>query len=448
MTICAKPSLSRLPFIALLAAIVLGSALRLIWLDDIEYKADEAWTFEAVQRHAQCGEFMTHGMPTSQNVLNPGMSVWINYPLAFIFGSDEPTQLARGVGVSNILALVLLLGFIYRFVPRADREIWLWALALVSLNPHAMVMARKIWPPCILPPFIVLFLGCWWRRNRTAAAFGWGLLGQVMGQIHLSAFFYVAALTIGALWQDRRAVRWRAWIAGNALGLCLMLPALVDLAFRPESPRENMFAAHRLLQVRFWSFWFTEPFSLGLDHYLHHELADFLAGPTIDGQGSFLNAAGYVLCLGIGFYLVGSSMLRLWSPRCCGEKRPLSQTSLLIRCACLIYGMILTLTFLPIHRHYLLVTFPVMFLWAARLALPEGASAAALRRGRIMLAILCCSFTLLSWQLLSYIHENQEAPGYGKTYNKLVSEQQQRPPDYGPPGDRRESRRYLPFRLP
>ena len=38
------------------------------------------------------------------------------------------------------------------------------------------------------------------------------------------------------------------------------------------------------------------------------------------------------------------------------------------------FGLVFTATLLPIHRHYMVTTFPFMFLWLARAALGGGAA--------------------------------------------------------------------------
>src|SRR5579871_555793 len=99
---------ARLAFVALIVALAAGSVMRLAWLDDIEYKADEAWVYHAVCDHLETGQFSAHGAPSSQNVRHMGMSIWMFYPLGWLFGADEPTNLACGVACLNIAALLLL----------------------------------------------------------------------------------------------------------------------------------------------------------------------------------------------------------------------------------------------------------------------------------------------------------------------------------------------------
>src|SRR6266852_8552246 len=98
----------RLWLAGLVTAIVLGAVLRLVWVDDIEFKADEAWTFQQTREAARAGSFGCLGMPCSAGFRNPGMSVWIFLLLGRVSGSDEPTDLARAVQVLSIAAIVFL----------------------------------------------------------------------------------------------------------------------------------------------------------------------------------------------------------------------------------------------------------------------------------------------------------------------------------------------------
>jgi hypothetical protein len=146
----------------LAAALLLGAVYRLLWGGQIEYKLDEAWLYRLVADHCTRGDWAELGRPSSQNVRVPGLRVWVFYPLGHLFGVGEPTGLARGVQCCGIAAVVLMVLFAWRCVPVAERESWLWAAALISLNPVAVIYQRKLWPPCMLPLFCMLFRRSWW----------------------------------------------------------------------------------------------------------------------------------------------------------------------------------------------------------------------------------------------------------------------------------------------
>src|SRR4051812_15311757 len=74
-----RHGLTRLPIgpLALIACLATGALLRTIWVDDIEYKADEAWTFERTQHVGIDEPIPTLGMPTSYEVRHPGGTIWV-----------------------------------------------------------------------------------------------------------------------------------------------------------------------------------------------------------------------------------------------------------------------------------------------------------------------------------------------------------------------------------
>ncbi len=160
LTPSGSPSFASWPVLGIVLALVAGAGLRLIWPADIEYKADEAWTFE----HSRQADLPWLGMPSSVDIPNPGMSLWVFIGLQRLSGAEDPPALARAVQCINIAALVLLVVFAFWYVPRSEREPWLWAAALVAVNPLAVLFHRKIWPPCVLPLLTLLMLYGWWYR--------------------------------------------------------------------------------------------------------------------------------------------------------------------------------------------------------------------------------------------------------------------------------------------
>jgi len=128
------------------------------------------------------------------------------------------------VQILNILALAGLLGFAWRQVDPRIKENWLWTMALVCVNPIAVLLQRKIWTQSTLPLFCLLFILGWSRRDRWGGALLWGFLGAWLGQIHLSGFFFAAAVVIWTtasrlLQKQSRAVAWGPWAIGSIIGI-------------------------------------------------------------------------------------------------------------------------------------------------------------------------------------------------------------------------------------
>ena len=82
-------------WLGLAAVVAAGAGLRLAWVEDIEYKADEAWTFAHAQAIGRGESLDWVGMPSSAGPANPALSLWVFVPLSWF--ADEPTGLARGV---------------------------------------------------------------------------------------------------------------------------------------------------------------------------------------------------------------------------------------------------------------------------------------------------------------------------------------------------------------
>ena len=100
-------------------------------------------------------------------------------------------------------------------------------------------MSRKIWPPSILTPLLLLLWISHLHRGRRWGAFAWGLIGALIGQVHLSGWFIALGLLIGTVLAERlggaaRSRYWHFWLLGTALGLVSAIP-FVQAVLRPSS---------------------------------------------------------------------------------------------------------------------------------------------------------------------------------------------------------------------
>ncbi|HYT87533.1 MAG TPA: hypothetical protein VEL76_02335, partial [Gemmataceae bacterium] len=395
----------------LIAAILAGVVLRLLWVEDMEFKGDELWNFECTQHMGRDQPVPWLGPPTSFEIRHPAGTVWIVVALGRLFHVQEPTDLCRSVQILNIAAIFLLLGFALWAVPRGEREPWLWAAALGSVNPVAVLFHRKIWQPCMLPFFVMVLLICWWYRHRRAGAFCWGLLGGFLGFLYPAGMFLAAGFALWALLFDRRNVRWRWWLPGSALGALPLLPwfhyVLTEVAANPISQRRWT----HVLEFKFWMRWLTEPFGLSLDYALGDDFDDFLAYPLVSGQPTYLIGALHVVLLVGVLTLVGWLCVRLWRERANWGNLWIGRESrtALTQNACLWgFGLVFTLSLLPVHRHYMIITFPLMFLWLARVTLaPRWRDGSEWISGRGFLAAVWVAQLLISIGFLCYIHVNQ-----------------------------------------
>jgi hypothetical protein len=408
--------------VGLAAALVFGAVLRLAWLQDAEYKRDEAWTFERTQNVGRTEPFPWLGMANSIQVRHPGMSIWVFLLLAKAFATHTAVDLTWACAAVNVAAIGLLVVFALRAVPAGEREPWLWAAALVSLNPLAVLFHRKIWPPSILPIFCIALLASWWYRDRRGAAFAWGLAGLVLGQVHPAGLLFATTLAGWALLFDRRRVAWRWWLAGSLLGALPMLPWVYHVwAGSPGGPEHYRELGHAL-ESRYWTRWALEPFGISLAYTLKQDFGDFLRYPLVGGRPTYLVGVLHAVLLAAALLVLARGARALWRQR--SRWRALwvgrdSPTAFTQNAALWGFGLACTASCLPLHRHYMIVTFPLMFVWVARLAVGPGASAGrGLAVGRALLVVLCVSQALISAGFLDYVHSNPRRIGgdYGVPY--------------------------------
>jgi hypothetical protein len=407
--------------VGLAAAILLGVVFRLVWVADMEYKGDEAWTFEQTQEALRGKPWPPFGLPSSVGPHNPGLSIWVFQVIGKLSACQDPTRLARVVQVLSIAAIVLLAGFAFRFVGVEEREPWLWAVALVSVNPLAVVLHRKIWPPSVLPLFTLAMLAGWWRRERRGGAFVWGAVGACLGQVHMAGFFFAAGFTAWAGLFDRKRVAWRAWLLGSCVGALPLLPWLHYLFTQYRGGAGRMNGVH-LVEFKFWVRWVKQALGFGLDYSLDDDYPAFLAYPLFRGRPTYLVRLADRAISVVGVVLLAGAAYRLGRARrglsalLSGKGSP---TGFTLSAAIWGFGLLLTASCLYVQRHYLAVAFPLGFVWLARLALPSAPGRpASLRLGRALLLTLCLCQAVLTASFLDYVHAHQGSlkGDYGLTF--------------------------------
>ena len=388
----------------------------------MEYKADEWRMYQATQQANQLSDWPRVGMRSGVALRNPPMSAWIFIAAAKVFRIHDPVGLVRFVQLLNCAAMLGLAGLL-AFAARTGsaRELlqgWAWAIALAAVNPYSIVMERKIWSQSVLPFFSVFLLGFWWKREKAWAAFGLGFLGMMLGQIHMSGFFYLAVLAGGLLVFTPKTTRWGWLIAGGFMGALPLVPWLWFLL--SDSPAAaggaglNPMTLKNLLQFRYWVLWASDAAGLDLRASLGSNLPEFLSYPRVGGVSTYLCGALYAgLALSWGMVIIQAlrkapSLLREF-------RRDTSKSNQLLWTGFAAYGVLMTFLPFAFARHYLLIAFPLTAYWLARLALryaPRFADA--------LLLATVAAHLILSVEFLVYIHENGGAPRgeYGTAYQK------------------------------
>jgi hypothetical protein len=426
---------------ALLGVILIGAALRFQRLDEMEYKEDERWTYEHVVGVPARQPWPLVGMRSSIGLPNPALSVLVFIGLAHTVPIESPVDLAARVAALNVAALALVFIFGALLVAPSEREAWWWGGALAAVSPFAVLLERKIWAQSTLPFFSMLFLIGWWRRERWWGALLWGLLTACLGQIHMSGLFFAAAFVLSDLYgepqrQTQHPTAWRwffvgfvpgavglvHWIAELAIALASWITGVTGLTERAAVTQASPVQLAGVLDLHvlsfwpsYWVNWISDAAGFGLDYSLGPHYWTFLHGPIVSGRSTWLALAATAVSVAVAataatpwaFALVADLRSGRWRTRV----RHLGETAFTEAAALAVFGLLLTATLLKVHRHYLIVAYPLQWIWLSRLLLRR-------RRGRALLAALWVAQLVLTLGYLGYIHAHHGAEGgdYGRGF--------------------------------
>jgi hypothetical protein len=193
----------------------------------------------------------------------------------------------------------------------------------------------------------------------------------------------------------------------------------------------NAIQVHRWIEGKFWLQWLTEPLGVGLRGIFGGDYEAFLRWPLVGGQPTYAGAILQVLAGLLGVAILGLAVHGWWTRRLTtGKPLETSASALLVRAGSVCFGLMLTLAAVRFYRHYLIITFPLMSLWLARLALPDGIEGRLRALGRRFLAGVCAVNALSCLLVLSYLHANGGAPhgSFNQSYEAQVRESGMRPP--------------------
>jgi hypothetical protein len=382
--------------LGIVLVLTLGAVLRLIWPSDMEYKADEIYSFEKSVAAGVTEPWPWTGMNNSADVPHPGASVWVFIGLTRLTGAASPEELNFACMTLNVVALAALAVFIVSTVPPNAQEPWWWGLAILAVNPMAVLFHRKIWPPSVMPLFAVALLWAWWYRRRPAGSAAFGLIAIIAAQIHPGTFFFVAGIVLWTALLDAGSFWYRWLAAGFGVGSVPALPWIYHLLFLAPGSVASKARWWRPFEFRFWNYAFTEPIGLGLQYALGEDFTRFLSYPSVAGQPTFLVGGLHaVLVLAAAVFAIrfATAGWRRW-----GLDR--SPTGLIVGAVVVAYGLLLTIGGLPVYRHYLIIAAPVLSTGLARAVMLCWPAVTARR----MLVGLVATQAAVSALFLSYIH--------------------------------------------
>jgi hypothetical protein len=399
--------------IGLIAAIAAGIVFRLIWLRDVEFKMDEAGAVYVVREFWSTHQFPWVGIDSSTGLPNPGLNLWLLLAIGGILPTIDPLAMTRAIQFANVMAILGLTWFAQRGIEPREREPWLWSVALVSVNPLAVLYSRKLWTQELFPLFTLPFLVGWHYRARQWGAFLWGLAGALLGQVHLTGFLFAAPFAAVTIIFARRSVRWPAWLAGSTIGAIPLLPWLLDALTQPHSskPPELQNPA-----VPFGN-WVNYVIGLDLRRTLGDDFAAFAAFPQIGGVPTY-GAATALVALAIIFLLIFITPLRRGdtaSPGLWAELRS-TESGLTLLAGFIGFCTLLAGMLHPAYFHYLIVAFSLPSLSLAWIAL-VGAGPQQRRTPRRLLGTMVLAQAALTLAFLCFVHETQIIHGdYGTAY--------------------------------
>ena len=403
----APSGVSRNVALLLVASLLLGILYRNVWIEDMEWKGDQWTLFQGTQSSPLLPWV---GMQSSVGLPNPGMSQWVFTALSRLGGLYEPLALERSVMLMNSLAITLLLLFALHVAEDQERPAWLWAAALAPVNPGAVQLQRVIWAQSVLPLFSLATLFGWWHRHTRWGAFLWGAVGACLGQIHMSGFFFAGALALWTARFDRlsQPPRWRWWLLGTASAAWPLIPWAAALL---HEPRHGPLRYH--LGLQFYSRWAGDVTGMETERSLGRQnFFSWLGEPLWSGHRSFIVGLLMLFSMALVAVAIIGACRRLWPRR--QEWRQLvagsSPTGWAQNAAFVGFGALITLAGLRVYPHYLIVAFPLTYLWLSRAALQ-------LPQGKRMLGGIWVAHALLTVAFLVHIHQNGGSPGdYGATH--------------------------------
>jgi hypothetical protein len=366
--------------------------------------------FDMAHAAASSGDWPWLGMASGAGLVNPGFSVWPFVLFAHL--SSTPLGMTMWVIALNVATVLLWMFWWLRRPQLKDRELWAWGLCLYFINPLAVVYSRKIWAQDIVPFFVFFYLLAFEARSKKIGAFFWGLVAPLIGQIHMSGFFACGALALfsfaGDFRRERRLQHFGWWVLGSCAGAW-------PLVFWFESALKTIGLVPRELKEILTFKFFTQSFANAtgvnvrtLFRGANSVYKDFLMGPHIAGWPTFLVGALTLVLIGLGLW----GLYRLIAKK--NAYTLDSSTKNLMLHFFLAGGVALQLSRSSVHAHYIIVFFPILYLFAARLLIDRPRP----------LRLFVVSQALMTFFFMLFIRINGGVPGgnYGLGYRAQNSD--------------------------
>jgi hypothetical protein len=398
--------------------IAAGFFLRLNWNSDMEWKADEQWTYEKAHETAASGKFPSAGMQSGGGIVNPGLSLGIFAAIASF--THDPLAMNRIVQMINIIAIICFTWFALTKIRTEEREVWLFGIALASVSPLAVLFARKIWAQDLLPLFSFLIVFSNYYRHKKTGSFFWGLFGALIGQIHMSGFFFAAGIFVFTVLHDRYnkiKFNWLPWLAGSVLGSITIIMWFLYMVEHPQFTRFNIL---HLLQFNFYLYWFLDSLGLNIMYSIRKEFREFIKEPIIGGMPLYLIALTHLFLAAAGIFTLKKTYTYIKIFYFNLKQKTFSAflfanasiTRFYLLSILLGLGVFMNFSGFMVHPHYLICAFPFVYIFLAKI----------FERKTLLLKgiIIAQLFITVMFQL--YVHHNNgiKSGDYGVAYKEQM----------------------------
>ncbi len=404
--------------IFLFIIILIGLLLRLVWTSDMEWKDDEQQMFAMAHEAAGKCTLPSAGMRSGGGIVNPGMSVG---PFAVIaMFTSTPVAMNRAVQIINVVSILCFLMFMLLKVEQSEKEIWLSGIALAAISPLTVLFSRKIWAQDLLPifSFVIIFANA--NRRKGWGAFVWGLTGALIGQLHMSGFFFAAGLFVFTVIYDfyyKQKFRWIYWLAGSVIGSVTLIPWIIFLLHNPQVNRQ---AFIHIFQFSFYVYWFLDSQGLNIYYSLRNDFWQLIKEPVLFGVPTYLVAISHIFLVAASFYTI------IWLVKFIKKiiiyfKQKtfianlfanISITKFYLLSILLGLGVFMTLSGSTIYTHYIICAFPFQYIFLAKI----------LEKHKILFRSIIIAQLIITMSFLVHIHNNNGAlnGNYGKTYKSQI----------------------------
>jgi hypothetical protein len=211
-------------------------------------------------------------------------------------------------------------------------------------------------------------------------------------------------------------MNWSGWAIGALLGSISAWPWLSATLPNLLHSSEGGLRLLHVFGPQYWVLWCTEGFGLGLSHNLGADLPSLLRYPRVSHHSTWLvGVATVTLCGVLSFFLWQSARAFLHEHRGGRERLAAlvatrSEAAFLCAGLVLVYGVLLSLPDLTLQRHYLLIAFPLPYLWLSSMVLSPASRWRVTNEKLLILAVVLNLF--ISAQLFTFLRANGGA-SYG-----------------------------------